>query len=106
MLLVKPCRLSAYSDSKECKTNQTDTVHRCIQYQCTSASHVCELHVWLAGTRMGAQVPAQGVTSTAGVAAHGAFERFLSRVQFDVAKQVSLLGEGGPTLSAVEWPLT
>lgn len=51
-------------------------------------------------------MPAQGVTPTAGVAAHGAFERLLSGVQFDVAKQVSLLGEGGPTLSAVEWPLT
>lgn len=62
--------------------------------------------MWLAGTRMGAQVPAQSVTSTAGVAAHGAFERLLPGVQFDVAKQVSLLGEGGPTLSAVEWPLT
>lgn len=55
---------------------------------------------------MGAQVPAQGVTATAGVAAHGAFERLFSGVQFDVAKQVSLLGEGGPTLGAVEWPLT
>lgn len=60
----------------------------------------------LAATRMGAQVPAQSVTSTTGVAAHGAFERLLPGVQFDVAKQVSLLGEGGPTLSAVEWPLT
>lgn len=55
---------------------------------------------------MGAQVPAQSVTPTAGVAAHGAFERLLPGVQFDVAKQVSLLGEGGPALSAVEWPLT
>lgn len=54
---------------------------------------------------MGAQVPAQGVTAAAGVAAHGAFERLFSGVQFDVAKQVSLLGKGGPTLSAVEWPL-
>lgn len=62
--------------------------------------------MWLVGTRMGAQVPAQGVTSTAGVATHRAFERLLPGVQFDVAKQVSLLGEGGPTLSAVEWPLT
>lgn len=61
--------------------------------------------VWLPGTRVGAQVPAQGVTSPAGVAAHRAFERLLPGVQFDVAKQVSLLGEGGPTLSAVEWPL-
>lgn len=60
----------------------------------------------LAGTRMGAQVPAQGVTSATSVAAHGALERLLSRVQFDVAKQVSLLGKGGPTLGAVEWPLT
>lgn len=66
-------------------------------YQC-----VC---VWLPGTRVGAQVPAQSVTSPAGVAAHRAFERLLPGVQFDVAKQVSLLGEGGPTLSAVEWPL-
>lgn len=64
------------------------------------------LGVWLAGTRMGAHVPTQGVTSTAGIAAHGAFERLLSGVQFDVAKQVSLLGEGGSTLSAVERPLT
>lgn len=55
---------------------------------------------------MGAQVPAQGVTSAASVAAHGALERLLSGVQFDVAKQVSLLGKGGPTLGAVEWPLT
>lgn len=62
--------------------------------------------MWLAGTRVGAQVPAQSVTSTAGVAAHWAFERLLPGVQFDVAKQVSLLGEGGPTLSAVERPLT
>lgn len=55
---------------------------------------------------MGAQVPAQGVTAAAGVAAHRAFERLLPGVQFDVAKQVSLLGEGGPTLTAVERPLT
>lgn len=60
----------------------------------------------LAATRMSAQVPTESVASSAGVAAHRAFERLLSRVQFDVAKQVSLLGEGGPTLSAVEWPLT
>ena len=62
--------------------------------------------MWLAGTRMGAQVPAQSVASAAGVAAHGAFERLLPGVQFDVAKQVSLLGEGGPALGAVEWSLT
>ena len=59
----------------------------------------------LAGTRVSAQVPAQGVSATAGVAAHGAFERLLSRVQFDVAEQVSLLGERGSALSAVERPL-
>lgn len=55
---------------------------------------------------MGAQVPAQGVTPSAGVAAHGTFERLLPGMKFDVAKQISLLGEGGPTLTAVEWPLT
>lgn len=60
----------------------------------------------LARTRMGAQVPAQSIAPAAGVAAHGAFERLLPGVQFDVAQQVSLLGEGGPALSAVEWPLT
>lgn len=43
--------------------------------------------------RMGAQVATQSITSTAGVAAHGTFERLLPRVQFDVAKQVSLLRE-------------
>lgn len=58
------------------------------------SSHVSEwVCILLVGTRMGAQVPAQSVTSTAGVAAHGAFERLLPGVQFDVAKQVSLLGE-------------
>lgn len=62
--------------------------------------------MWLAGTRMCAQVAAQSVASTAGVAAHGTFERLLPGVQFDVAKQVSLLGEGGPALGTVEWPLT
>lgn len=61
--------------------------------------------MWLPGTRVGAQVPAESVTAAAGVAAHGALEGFLSRVQFDVAKQVSLLREGGPTLGAVKWPL-
>lgn len=70
-------------------------------YQCECVC-VC---VWLPGTRVGAQVPAQSVASPAGVAAHRAFERLLPGMQFDVAKQVSLLGEGGPTLSAVEWPL-
>lgn len=65
-----------------------------------------DVGVRLAATRMGAQVPAQGVTAAAGVAAHRAFERLLPGVQFDVAKQVSLLGEGGPTLTAVERPLT
>ena len=55
---------------------------------------------------MGAQVPAQGIASAAGIAAHGAFEGLLPAVKFDVAKQVSLLGEGGPTLGAVERPLT
>lgn len=79
-------------------------------WYCTQVHTVSELIsvcvcVWLPGTRVGAQVPAQGVTSPAGVAAHRAFERLLPGVQFDVAKQVSLLGEGGPTLSAVEWPL-
>lgn len=69
------------------------------------ARYCTQVHVWLAGTRMGAQVPAQSVTPTAGVAAHGAFERLLPRVQFDVAEQVSLLGEGGPALRAVEGPL-
>lgn len=59
-----------------------------------------------AGTRVGAQVPAESVTAAAGVAAHGALEGFLSGVQFDVAKQVSLLCEGGPALGAVKWPLT
>lgn len=55
---------------------------------------------------MGAHVAAQGVASTAGVAAHGAFERLLSGVQLDVAQQVSLLGEGRSALVAVKWPLT
>lgn len=66
---------------------------------------VSEAHVWQAGTRVGAQVPAESVTAAAGVAAHGALEGFLPGMQFDVAKQVSLLREGGPTLGAVEWPL-
>lgn len=64
-----------------------------------------EAHVRQAGTRVGAQVPAESVTAAAGVAAHGALEGFLSGVQFDVAKQVSLLCEGGPALGAVKWPL-
>lgn len=67
--------------------------------------HGREAHVWQAGTRVGAQVPAESVTAAAGVAAHGALEGFLSGVQFDVAKQVSLLREGGPALGAVKWPL-
>lgn len=54
---------------------------------------------------MGAQVSAESVTAAAGVAAHGALEGFLSGVQFDVAKQVSLLREGGPALGAMKWPL-
>lgn len=61
--------------------------------------------VGLIGTRMGAHVATQGVPSAARVAAHGTFERLLSGVQFDVAEQVSLLGEGRSTLSAVKRPL-
>lgn len=55
---------------------------------------------------MSAQVSAEGVSSAAGVAAHRALEGLLPGVQFDVAKQVSLLGEGGTTLAAVEWTFT
>lgn len=61
--------------------------------------------MWQAGTRVGAQVPAESVTAAAGVAAHGALEGLLPGVQFDVAKQVSLLREGGPALGAVKRPL-
>jgi len=73
---------------------------------CTQMPTVHIMCVRLGATRMSAQVPTQSVATTAGVAAHRAFERLLPGVQFDVAKQVSLLGKGGPTLSAVEWPLT
>lgn len=96
------------SDSKGVKSQarryctQVHTVSEPIS--ASACAHVC-VCVRLPGTRMGAQVPAQSVAAPAGVAAHRAFERLLPGVQFDVAKQVSLLGEGGPTLSAVEWPL-
>lgn len=55
---------------------------------------------------MSAQVSAEGVSSAAGIAAHRALEGLLPGVQFDVAKQVSLLGEGGTTLAAVERTFT
>lgn len=92
------------------QTSDSKGVRNQLTWYCTQVHTVSELIsvcvcVWLPGTRVGAQVPAQSVTSPAGVAAHRAFERLLPGVQFDVAKQVSLLGEGGPTLSAVERPL-
>ena len=57
-------------------------------------------------TRVGAQVPAQGVAAATGVVAHVALERLLPRVQLDVAQEVPLLGEGGAALDTVERPLT
>lgn len=44
-------------------------------------------------TSMSAQMPAESIAPSAGVAAEGAFEGFFACVQLDVSQQVSLLGE-------------
>ena len=44
------------------------------------------------------------ITPAAGVVAEGAFEGLLAGVQLDVAQQIPLLCEGGPTLVTVERP--
>lgn len=66
------------------KAESAEGKRRCARR--TSALGVSEARVWRAGTRVGAQVPAESVTAAAGVATHGALEGFLSGVQFDVAK--------------------
>lgn len=48
----------------------------------------------------------QRVPPAAGVVAEGTFEGLLAGVQFDVAQEVSLLGEGGSALVAVEGPFS
>lgn len=47
----------------------------------------------------------QGISSATSVVANGTFERFLSRMQLDVAQQVPLLGEGSSTLVTLKRPL-
>ncbi len=47
----------------------------------------------------------QGISPATSVVANGTFERFLSRMQLDVAQQVPLLSEGSSTLVTVERPL-
>lgn len=44
----------------------------------------------------------EGVPPATGVAAQVTFEGFLPRMELDVAQQVSLLGEGGAALAALE----
>jgi hypothetical protein len=48
------------------------------------------------------QVASKGVPPAAGIVAEVALEGLLSGVQLDVPQQVALLGEGGPTLIALE----
>lgn len=52
------------------------------------------------------EVAGERVPSAAGVVTEGTFERLLPGVQLDVTQQVSLLGEGGAALVAVEGPFT
>lgn len=52
------------------------------------------------------QVAREGVPPAAGVVTQVALEGLLPRVQLDVAEQVALLREGGPTLAALERPLS
>lgn len=54
-------------------------------------------------TGVRSQVASERIPPAAGVVAEGTFEGFLARVQFDVTQEVSLLGEGGSALVAVEW---
>lgn len=56
-------------------------------------------------TCMCAQMSSQCISPTASVIANGTFERLLSWMQFNVAQQVSLLGEGSSTLVTLEWSL-
>lgn len=42
---------------------------------------------------MSSQMTSESITSPTGVAAEGALEGFLARVQLDMSQQVSLLGE-------------
>lgn len=46
------------------------------------------------------------ISSSTGIAAKGTFKGLLSRVQLDVAEQVSLLCEGRATLITLKWSLT
>lgn len=47
----------------------------------------------------------EGVAAAAGVAAEGALEGLLARVQLDVSQKVTLLREGNSTLVALEGPV-
>lgn len=57
-------------------------------------------------TGVRAQVAGERVPPAAGVVAEVALEGLLPRVQLDVAQQVALLCEGGPTLVALEGTLS
>lgn len=50
------------------------------------------------------QVTGEGIPPAAGVVTEVALEGLLPGVQLDVPQQVAFLGEGGPTLVALERP--
>jgi len=52
------------------------------------------------------QVAGERVPPAARVVAEGTLEGLLAGVQLDVTQEVSLLGEGGSALVAVEWPFS
>ena len=67
---------------------------------------VCVYSMHIPLTRVSAEVACKSIPSAACVAAEGTFKRLLPRVQLNVTQQVPLLGERGPTLITLEWPLT
>lgn len=61
---------------------------------------------WICPTCVSAKVSSERIPSSTGVAAEGTFEGFLAWVQLNVAQQITLLSEGGPTLITLKWSLT